>query len=38
MFTGAGLTNELNIMVLFMALLCSIYVLAKHRRGVAASC
>jgi len=31
---GSGTTIELNIMVLFCALLCSIYVLSKHRRGV----
>ncbi|UJR33430.1 hypothetical protein I4U23_020875 [Adineta vaga] len=35
--TGAGTTMELNILVLFSALLCSIYVLTKHRRGVAIS-
>jgi hypothetical protein len=32
---GAGTTIELNIVILFCALLCSIYVLTKHRRGVA---
>jgi uncharacterized membrane protein len=32
---GAGSTIELNILVLCCALLCSIYVLTKHRRGVA---
>jgi len=31
---GGGTSIELNIMVLFCALLCSIYVLSKHRRGV----
>jgi len=31
---GAGTTIELNTVVLFCALLCSIYVLTKHRRGV----
>jgi len=34
---GAGTTIELNIVILFSALLCSIYVLTKHRRGVAIS-
>ncbi|CAF1298281.1 unnamed protein product [Adineta ricciae] len=33
--TGAGMTTEFNVFVLFSALLCSIYVLTKHRRGVA---
>jgi len=32
---GAGTTIELNIVVLLCALLCSIYILTKHRRGVA---
>lgn len=32
---GAGTMIELNFLVLFCALLCSIYVLTKHRRGVA---
>ena len=32
---GAGTMIELNIVVLCCALLCSIYVLTKHRRGVA---
>jgi len=31
---GAGTTIELNLLVLFCALFCSIYVLTKHRRGV----
>jgi len=31
---GAGTTIELNIVVLFCALLCSFYMLTKHRRGV----
>ncbi|CAF3411003.1 unnamed protein product [Rotaria socialis] len=35
---GAGTTIELNILVLMCALLCSIYVLTKHRRGAAISC
>jgi hypothetical protein len=35
--TGAGTTIELNLMVLFCALLCSIYVFTKQRRGVAIS-
>ncbi|CAF0995417.1 unnamed protein product [Adineta steineri] len=35
--SGNGTTMELNIMVLFSAILCSIYVLTKHRRGSAIS-
>ncbi|CAF1199304.1 unnamed protein product [Rotaria sordida] len=31
---GAGTMIELNIVVLFCAFLCSIYMLSKHRRGV----
>jgi len=31
---GVGTTTQLNFMVLFCALFCSIYVLFKHRRGV----
>ena len=34
---GAGSIIELNLMVLFCALFCSIYMLSKHRRGVASS-
>ena len=34
---GAGTMVELNIMILFYALLCSTYVLLKHRRGVAST-
>lgn len=34
---GAGTMVELNILILCCALLCSIYVLTKHRRGVAIS-
>jgi hypothetical protein len=34
---GAGTVIELNIFILVCALLCSIYVLTKHRRGVATS-
>jgi len=34
---GAGSIIELNIVILCCALLCSIYVLTKHRRGVAIS-
>ncbi|UJR13792.1 hypothetical protein I4U23_000802 [Adineta vaga] len=35
--TGAGSIMELNIMVLVCALLCSVYVLSKHRRSVAST-
>jgi len=35
--TGAGTMVELNLVVLFCALLCSIYVFTKQRRGVAIS-
>ena len=34
---GAGTIIELNLMVLFCALFCSIYILSKHRRGVAST-
>ncbi|CAF2559156.1 unnamed protein product [Rotaria sp. Silwood2] len=34
---GAGTMIEANLMVLFCALICSIYVLSKHRRGVAST-
>jgi len=34
---NGGTTIELNIIVLCCALLCSIYILTKHRRGVAIS-
>ncbi|CAF1046274.1 unnamed protein product [Rotaria sp. Silwood1] len=34
---GAGTMIELNLVVLFCALICSIYMLSKHRRGVAST-
>ncbi|CAF3407502.1 unnamed protein product [Rotaria socialis] len=34
---GSGTIIELNIMVLFCALFCSIYILSKHRLGVAST-
>ncbi|CAF1041491.1 unnamed protein product [Adineta steineri] len=35
--SGDGTMVELNFMVLFSALLCSVYVLCKHRRSVAST-
>ncbi|CAF1222374.1 unnamed protein product [Adineta ricciae] len=35
--TGAGSIMELNILVLACALICSLYVLSKHRRSVAST-
>ena len=34
---GAGSIIELNIMLLFCALFCSIYILSKHRRGASST-